>query len=119
LESKHKDKKLAQKKFDKGKAVPGWFVVTCRNTADTKLAVTEDYAAVCCAIQNFSLVLWDAGVGMKWSTGIITRDQRFYELLGIDKNQETIVALIPYGYPKAVPEPRKRLPVEKVLSVLN
>ncbi len=115
----YKDEKLAQKKFEKAKTVPGWLVVTCRNTADSKLEVTEDYAAVCCAIQNLSLALWDAGVGMKWSTGIITRDQRFYEVLGIDIKRETIVALIPYGYPKVIPEPRTRLPVDKVLTALS
>jgi len=117
--NEYKDAQLAQKKFEKGKTVPGWLVVTCRNSAETKLEVTEDYAAVCCAIQNLALVLWEEGIGMKWSTGIITRDQRLYEVLGIDSNQETIVALIPFGYPKMVPEPRKRMPLEKVLTILS
>lgn len=96
---------------------PGWLVVTCR-TSDDELTQQEDYASVSCAIQNFSLYLSEASVAMKWSTGPITRDPRFYELLEIDRDQEFIVGLIWYGYPKVTPT-QQRKPVEDILSELD
>lgn len=86
---------------------PGWLVVTCRKSAD-ELKQQEDYASCCCAIQNFLLYLSEAGIGSKWSTGPITRDPRFFELLGVDGNEEMIVGLIFYGYPKITPEQKRR-----------
>lgn len=96
---------------------PGWLVVTCR-TSDDPLTQQEDYASVCCAIQNLSLYLSEAGLASKWSTGAITRDQRFYELLGIDAEREFIVGLIWYGYPKITPA-QKRRDVEEIVTELD
>jgi len=81
---------------------PGWMVVTCQRS-DDELRQQEDYAACCAAIQNFMLFLWKAGVGCKWTTGTITRDARFREIVGIDAATETVVGLIWYGYPKLTP----------------
>lgn len=112
----YKGAALAQKKKDKAKTVPGWIVVTCETDAESNLMLVENYAAVCCAIQNLMLVLWEAGVGTKWSTGIITRDNRFYDVLDIDRKQQEIVGLLPYGYPKKIPEPRARKGLSQILS---
>ncbi len=114
--NEYKGPALAQSKKHKAGTVPGWLVVTCTTNAETNLMLVEDYAAVCCAIQNLMLVLWDSGVGTKWSTGIITRDNRFYDVLGIDRSQQEIVGLIPYGYPKKVPEPRARKELSQILT---
>ncbi len=81
---------------------PGWLVVSCKRSAD-ELLQREDYAACCAAIQNLMLYLWKAGVGSKWTTGDITRDARFFEILGIDEAEELVVGLIWYGYPKLTP----------------
>jgi nitroreductase len=96
---------------------PGWMVVTCRRS-DDELAEREDYAAVACAIQNLSLYLSEAGVASKWSTGAITRDKRFYELLGIRRKREFIVGLIWYGYPKITPT-QQRKPVAEIVTELD
>lgn len=96
---------------------PGWLVVTC-SRSDDELTQQEDYAAVCCAIQNLSLYLSEAGVASKWSTGPITRDHRFYELLGIEQDREMIVGLIWYGYPKITPT-QQRKPVADILRELD
>lgn len=82
--------------------MPGWMVVTCKTSAD-ELLQREDYASCCCAIQNLTLYLSEAGVASKWATGPITRDARFYELLGADADVETVVGLIWFGYPKVLP----------------
>jgi nitroreductase len=81
---------------------PGWLVVTCRREGD-ELRQREDYAACCAAVQNLMLYLWKAGVGSKWTTGDITRDPVFRDLVGMDDN-ELVVGLIWYGYPKVTPQ---------------
>jgi nitroreductase len=95
---------------------PGWLVVSCRRSGD-ELRQREDYAACAAAIQNFMLYLWKAGVGSKWTTGDITRDERFFDILGIDPDDEFVVGLVWYGYPKITPE-QKRKNLDDVLTEL-
>jgi nitroreductase len=95
-------------------AVPGMFVLTSARGADG-LVERENYAACCCAAQNLMLYLWSQGIGVKWTTGGITRHQRFYELLGIDSQKESVVGLFWYGAPKAIPT-QKRRPVEDIVT---
>ena len=76
--------------------IPGWLLVTCKVSAD-QLLQQEDYAACACAVQNMMLYLWQAGVGVKWTTGSVTRDQKFFDLLDIDKDKEMVVGLFWYG----------------------
>jgi nitroreductase len=95
---------------------PGWLVVTCRKSEDALLQ-REDLAACAAAIQNFMLYLWQAGVGSKWTTGAITRDARFREIVGIDAETESVVGLIWYGYPKLTPS-QQRAAVDVVLTEL-
>lgn len=106
----------AEAKRERWSAVPGWLVVTCRTSEDAE-RMREDYAACCCAIQNFQLYLWSEGVGVKWTTGAVTRDARFPELVGFDPAQESVVGLLWYGRPAIVPE-TQRAPLGTVLSRL-
>ena len=105
--AERKDDKIAEHKADAAAARPGWLVVTCVRSED-ELRQQEDYAASCCAIQNLMLYLSEAGVASKWSTGPITRDSRFYRLLGIDEAHECIIGLIFYGYPKITPTQQRK-----------
>lgn len=86
---------------------PGWLLVTCRKS-DNELLEREDYAACAAAVQNFMLYLWKAGVGSKWTTGDITRDSRFANIMGYDEEQEFVVGLVWYGYPKLTPSQSRR-----------
>ncbi len=95
---------------------PGWLVVTCKRSSDALLQ-GEDYAACCAATQNLLLYLWKAGVGSKWTSGDITRDERFFDIVGIDADEEFVVGLIWYGYAKVTPEQRRR-PLDEVLKKL-
>ena len=92
----------ASKKQARWQAIPGFVVVTCRQSGDA-LRAREDYAACACAVQNLMLALWADGVGTKWTTGPVTRDARFFDLLGADAETETVVGLVHYGYPADVP----------------
>ena len=88
-------------------SIPGWLVVTCDNSDDAVRA-REDYAACCCAIQNFMLYLWSTGIGVKWTTGPVTRDDAFYDLIWVDPELETVVGMLWYGYPAEVPQPQRK-----------
>jgi nitroreductase len=96
--------------------IPGFFVLTSARNTDA-LVDKENYAACCCAAQNLMLYLWRCGIGVKWTTGGVTRDPRFYELLSVDAAQEIVVGFFFYGFPKVVPE-QKRRAVADIVKVL-
>jgi nitroreductase len=95
---------------------PGWLLVTCRISSD-EIMQREDFAACAAAVQTFMLYLWKAGVGSKWTTGEITRDPRFFDIVGVDADAEEIVGLIWYGYPKLTPA-QQRADLDDVLTEL-
>lgn len=97
--------------------IPGWLAVTSRRSPDDAELEKEDYAACCCAIQNLSLYLWSAGIGVKWTTGPVTRHPDFYRLLNVDPLQRQTVGLLWYGFASSVPS-QKRRPVEEILQHL-
>ena len=97
-------------------AVPGMFVLTSARSDDA-LVERENYAACCCAAQNLMLYLWRKGIGVKWTTGGITRQQRFYDILGIDPGKESVVGLFWYGVPKVVPTQKRRAVAEIVTEL--
>ncbi|MGI9203452.1 MAG: nitroreductase family protein [Woeseiaceae bacterium] len=105
--AENKDEEVAAFKAKSAAEIPGWLTVTCQKS-DDELLQLEDYASCCCAIQNLTLYLSEAGVACKWTTGLITRDQRFLDLLGIDAEKEFVVGLIWYGYPKMLPTQNRK-----------
>jgi nitroreductase len=98
-------------------AIPGMLVLTSARSDDL-LVERENYAACCCAAQNLMLYLWGRGIGVKWTTGGITRHARFHELLGIDSTKESVVGLFWYGVPSVIPA-QKRRPVEEIVTQLS
>lgn len=112
--TENKNADIGEHKFKSAQAIPGWLVVTCRKS-DDELRAREDYAACCCAVQNILLYLSEAGVASKWTTGLITRDERFFELVGIDMDSEYVVALVWFGYPKVLPT-QSRKEVAEILT---
>lgn len=74
----------------------------------------EDFAATCCAVQNFSLALWAEGIASGWKS---FDAPACYDLLGLDPQAERIVALIQLGYPTEGPmhEGKRRLGVAELL----
>jgi len=110
------DAKAGEHKAKSWSEKPGWLLITCRSSVDEQRQ-QEDYAACCAATQNFMLYLWKAGVGSKWTTGDITRNVRFFDIVGIDPDEEFVVGLIWYGYPKLTPT-QSRGPTDNVLTKL-
>ncbi|MEM7254974.1 MAG: nitroreductase [Pseudomonadota bacterium] len=106
-----------QEKYERWRKIPGWVVVTSDLSPDNEIRQQEDYASCCCAIHNFSLYLWSEGIGVKWTTGPVTRDPQFYDLIWVDPAIENVVGLMWYGY--ALEEPMiNRGDVESYLVTL-
>jgi len=116
LVAEAKGEKAAQMKRERWSGIPGWMVVTCDRSEDRQRA-KEDYAACCCAIHSFSLYLWSEGVGVKWTTGDVIRDPRFYEYIWADASAEEAVGLVWYGYPDEVPVTVRRPVSEIVIEI--
>jgi nitroreductase len=102
-----KDARVAEFKAKSWSEKPGWLVVSCRKSED-ELTQQEDYGACCAAVQNLLLYLWKAGVGSKWTSGDITRDVRFFDIIGANAEEEFVVGLIWLGYPKLIPTQTRR-----------
>lgn len=116
LVAEKKGEKMAALKLARWREIPGWLVISNKRD-ENELKRREDYAACCCVAQNLALLLWEQGIGMKWTTGAVTRDPRFFELLELDTQCHEIVGLFWYGYPEDVPVTR-RLPSSAFLRSL-
>ncbi len=86
--------------------------------ADDPFRRKEDYAAIACAIQNFTLCLWGEGVGSKWATGGVTRHDETYDILGIDAERDEIVGFIWVGHSSCELVETPRQPLEEVYREL-
>jgi len=106
----------ATRKLERWRSMPGWLVITAARAAEPVLE-QENYAACCCLVQNLALYLWENGVGLKWSTGEVVRDPRFFELLGADPAAEQIVGLFWYGYPEDVPRMSRRPATDSITDL--
>ena len=105
-----KGEKAAEIKAARWKEIPGWLLVNCIKSED-ELRQVEDYAACCCGIQNLMLSFWADGVGVKWTTGEITRDPRLAQIVGFNTEEENVVGLLWFGVAKGVAE-QKRKPID-------
>ncbi len=117
ITAENNEREKAEFKAKAAENIPGWLVLTCKKSEDEVLQ-REDYASCCCAMQNLMLYLSEAGVGSKWATSAIVEDQRFFELLGIDRQQELIVGVLRYGYSKITPT-QSRKEVRDIVTELE
>lgn len=111
-----KGEAAGREKHERWSRIPGWLVVTCARSND-ELRQKEDYAACCCAVQNLALYLWSRGIGMKWTTGPVTRHEDFYDLIWVDPVVEEVVGLFWYGYPDEVPVSVRKSVAEIVVEL--
>ncbi|MEM7027267.1 MAG: nitroreductase [Pseudomonadota bacterium] len=96
-----------ERKMKRWLTIPGWIIVTCDQSEDA-LRYQEDYAACACAMQNIMLQLWDKGMGSKWSTGALTREQAFYECISVDSQLEKVIGILWYGKPDVIPRSKRK-----------
>ena len=117
FEAETKGERVGEARLKRLQGIPGHFVLTAKRDSDA-VVDRENYAATCCAAQNLMLYLWQRGVGVKWTTGQITREPRLYETLGIDAGHELIVGYFWYGFAKVTPE-QQRKPVAEIAVRLD
>lgn len=94
-------------------------VFLCQKQNVDPFFAKEDYATMSCSVQIMALSLTEQGLGYKWSTGKFTRDEKLYEILGVDKKREQIIGCIMIGHAENPPKERKRPPLSEVLTYLN
>ena len=111
-----KGEKAAEIKLRRWREIPGWLLLS-RELSEDALRDREDYAACCCVAHNLSLLLWEDGIGMKWTTGGVTRDRRFFDMLNLDFRRDSVVGLFWYGYPAEIPQATRR-PASELLKTL-
>ena len=111
-----KGEHIAAIKSRRWAAVPGWLVMTVLKNANEKKQL-EDYAACCCAAQNFMLYLWEKGVGVKWTTGEIISTRDFAQAVGFDRKVERTVGLFWYGFPEEIGTQIRRPLADNLLHV--
>ena len=80
------------------------YVYTVPGTNES--ATTENYASVCCAVQNISLTGVAEGLAVTWETGGITGHPRLGETLGADA-EWSLVGLLSVGIPAGPLESRR------------
>ena len=124
LVAEKKGEEAGRKKLERWLAMPGWLVVTRvrgegegEGSMEAPAGTTrEDYAAVCCAVQNLCLSLHSEGVGTKWTTGPVNFDPRFADAAGLPGREE-VVGTVWFGEAaRTPPAPRKRLALDDVLT---
>ncbi len=95
---------------------PAALVAFCCTRNEDEFRQREDYAAVCCGIQNFTIALAAKGYQTKWSTGRVTRSPDTYELLSVDPTRFEIVGFLWVGKVKGDLPFQMRPPLEAALS---
>ena len=74
-------------------------LVFCFSAVDDNTEITEEnYAAVCCAIQNIQLVAESLGLGVGWSTGRIAKIKNLKDIFGIEQELK-VAGVLTVGYP--------------------
>ncbi|NHN30819.1 nitroreductase family protein [Paenibacillus agricola] len=108
--------KLKQLMKHKYSQIPANLIVVMREDKDEHKQ-EEDYAAICCLIQNFQLLAWEQQLGMIWSTMEFIRSPLFCQGVGVQAN-ERIVGVLHMGYFDKAPKPKSRTSAEKKLTLL-
>ena len=116
LVSERKGDRAGEIKLRRWREVPGWVLLSCLQEGD-EIRRREDFAACCCAAQLFMLRLWEQGIGVKWTTGDVTRHEDFFRIMDMDPQAESVVGLFWYGYPAEVPAGTRR-PCDTFISRL-
>lgn len=80
--------------------------------------IKEEYAAVCCAIQNMLLTAHSMGLGAIWRTGASIYHEKVKEFFGLTAEGE-MVGFIYLGYPDLSPKPVKKTGYKDFTTWMN
>nr|WP_285891376.1 nitroreductase [Paenibacillus pasadenensis] len=102
--------------MEKGEQVPGYLAVVMPEDARQRQR-EDDYAAVCCLIQNLQLAAWDREIGVLWGTEEYLHHPKFRRFLGVTPG-EKVVGLLYMGYFDQAPKPSERISAEHKMTVI-
>ena len=77
---------------------PSHLIVASQISVNDQSLELENYAACACAIQNLLLSLAVDGVGSKWSTVPIIKNEGTYKIVEISPDKEKIIGFLWIGY---------------------
>ncbi|MBS4209325.1 nitroreductase [Bacillus sp. FJAT-50079] len=95
-------------------AAPVCLVITAKKNED-KYISDDDFAAVCCLIQNIQLLGWANQLGMIWQLADYTDCVDFLSILGI-QSDERIVGVLCLGYFDQLPEKTAALGAHQITT---
>jgi len=75
----------------------------------------ENYATLACSMQIASLVLWEKGVGSKWTSSGFSTHAKTYEILGISADEIQLEGGLMIGKATKVPPAAKRPTLDEIL----
>ena len=75
----------------------------------------EDYATLSCSMQIASLVLWEKGIGSKWTTSGFSVHAKTYEILGLSPNEVVLEGGLLIGKFEKAPPAAERPSLSEVL----
>lgn len=75
---------------------PAYLLVVMRVEQDPHKQ-EEDFAAVSCLIQNFRLLAYERGIGVRWTLNEWTYDRKLADTFGVQSN-ERIAAVLEVGH---------------------
>lgn len=108
VEKKHELSKGLLRRFIKNAPVT---IVGCAH--QDRIASRWSKISTAIALQNMVIAAWAMGIGSCW-IGAFNEDN-VKKLLNIPEKWN-VVALIPFGYPAKIPEPKRKKPIEKITS---
>jgi nitroreductase len=107
---------LPEEAAETWRSVPTLLYVTTLRDENPEID-QENYGAVCCAIQNFSLAAQAAGLGTSWSSGAVAAAPALHEYVGAGANEQ-MVGLIRVGFlDPAIAPPKARRKSSDTLTV--
>lgn len=87
--------------------------------ADPRQKYWEDaFAATAALIQNIQLLAWERNIGVVWKTNECNWDPAFHKAVGLQAEQR-IAGILHFGCFDRIPKPRKRQPMEKLLTYID
>jgi nitroreductase len=96
--------------------VPKILALTSARSSTDDVRDLEDYAATCCAAQNFMLSLSADGLGTKWITGGVAAHPNMPAILGFETSERRTVGLFWVGVPETqAAAPFRRKSVHDIL----
>ncbi|HAG90700.1 MAG TPA: nitroreductase [Bdellovibrionales bacterium] len=84
-----------------------WIFLGISKSADPR-TFEEDQATMACSVQIISLVLWEKGIGTKWSTGKFSIHPETYKILDISPDEIYLMGVLFIGIPDLIPAPPKK-----------